>query len=103
VRYLSTIPSVDDPVRLAREYSGTTVRAWLELQKRREQATESEEDSRSTVSVRRTVLRAAIAPVVDGDIDQLAATIARAALAGRHDDENGEHGAAQLSVSGMEE
>lgn len=102
-RYLSTIPTVDDPVREARAYSAETVRVWLDLRARREQAMEGEAAGRATVSIRHSALRSAIAPVVDGNPGPLASTIARAALAGRHDDENGEHVAAQLSVSATAE
>ena len=98
-RYLSTIPGVDHPVRLAREYTGATVRAWLELQERRERAAESADDSLSTVAVRRTALRAAIDPVVSDDADTLAATITRAALAGRRGDDDEAGTPTQLSVS----
>lgn len=78
-RFLSTVPGVDDPVALAREYTGTTVRAWLELRARAERA--REEGASPTVDVQDTTLRAALAPVVD-DPDGLASTIARAALSG---------------------
>ena len=98
-RYLSTIPGVDEPVRLAREYAGTTVRAWLELQARRERAAAADDDSASTIAVRRTALRAAIEPVVDGDADALAATITRAALRGRRGTDDQAGTPTQLSVS----
>jgi phosphoglycerol geranylgeranyltransferase len=83
-------------VELAREYTGATVRAWLELQARRERARE-EADGAPVIDVQRTALRAALAPVVD-DPDTLAATIARAAFAGPGEG-NGEAEAEQLSAS----
>lgn len=101
-RFLSTIPAVDDPVLLAREYTGATVRAWLELRDRRERAQASDERDLSVIEVHRTALRAAIAPVVDRDADKLAATITRAALAGRSDGDSEdavENTAEQLNTS----
>lgn len=95
-RFLSTVPGVDDPLALAREYTETTVRAWLELRERRHRARKA---NQSTLDVQRTALRAALVPVVD-DPDALAATVARAALAGR-DNETGTGGGDrdQLSLS----
>jgi phosphoglycerol geranylgeranyltransferase len=81
--FLSTIPSVEEPVRLARAYTSESVRAWLELQDRHERARASGERGPSVIAVYPTALRDAIAPVVDRDADELAATIIRAALAGR--------------------
>ncbi|NHX35888.1 MULTISPECIES: geranylgeranylglyceryl/heptaprenylglyceryl phosphate synthase [Halolamina] len=81
-RFLSTVPGVDDPVALAREYTGTTVRAWLELRARSRRAREG--SGEPTVDVQDTTLRAALAPIVD-DPDALAAAIARGALAGPDD------------------
>jgi phosphoglycerol geranylgeranyltransferase len=98
-RFLSTVPAVDDPVALAREYAGTTVRAWLELTDRRERARQND-DADSALSVQRTALRAAIAPVVDADPDELAATITRAALAGRS---GGDESAEQEAVENTAE
>ena len=95
-RFLATVPSVDDPVELAREYTGATVRAWLELQARRERAREAGSGT-PVVDIQGTALRAALAPVVD-DPDALAATIARAAFAGPGEG-NGEAEAEQLSAS----
>ena len=91
--FLSTVPGVDDPVALAREYTGATVRAWLELGARSERARENA-DGVPVIDIQRTALRAAFAPVVD-DPDGLAATVARAALT-----EGGAgEGAEQLSAS----
>jgi len=99
-RFLSTIPAVDEPVELARAYAGATVRAWLELRDRHQQAADKAE--MSIMSVDRTALRAAIAPVVD-EPDQLAVQISRAALAGLTDDTGGQPMAEQLSPSLFEE
>lgn len=97
-RFLSTVPGVDDPLALAREYTGATVRAWLELRDRRAQARERDEGV-PVIDIQRTALRAALAPVVD-DPDRLAATVARAALSGRDEGEgDGSHGSEQLSLS----
>ena len=95
-RYLSTVPGVDDPIALAREYTGATVRAWLELRARRDRAREAGEGT-PVVDVQGTALRAALAPIVD-DPDTLAATIARAAFVGPGEG-NGEAEAEQLSLS----
>ncbi len=96
-RFLSTVPGVDDPVALAREYTGTTVRAWLELRARSERAREGSENP--TVEVDDTALRAALAPVVD-DPDALAATIGRAALDGQNERAgDGSRQSEQLSAS----
>lgn len=95
-RFLATVPGVDDPVALAREYTGATVRAWLELRARRERARE-EADGGPVMDIQRTALRAALAPVVD-DPDSLAATIARAAFSGAGEG-NGEAEGEQLSPS----
>ncbi|MEF8800813.1 MAG: geranylgeranylglyceryl/heptaprenylglyceryl phosphate synthase [Halolamina sp.] len=100
--FLSTIPAVDDPVLLAREYTGATVRAWLELRDRHERAQASDESELGVIEVHPTVLRAAIAPVVDRDADELAATITRAALAGRSESDSEdavENTAEQLNTS----
>ncbi|QKY19731.1 oxidoreductase [Halolamina sp. CBA1230] len=95
-RFLATVPGVDDPVALAREYTGATVRAWLELRARRERARENA-DGVPVIDIQGTALRAALAPVVD-DPDALAATIARAAFSGAGKG-NGEAEGEQLSAS----
>ncbi|GAB7093053.1 hypothetical protein JCM30237_02050 [Halolamina litorea] len=97
-RYLSTVPGVDDPLGLAREYTGATVRSWLELRARRERARERGEGV-PVIDIQRTALRAALAPVVE-DPDTVAATVARAALSGRGaGNGDGSHGSEQLSLS----
>ena len=94
--FLSTVPSVDDPVALAREYVGATVRAWLELRARSSRARENA-DGVPVIDIQRTALRAALAPVVD-DPDSLAATVARAALAEQGSGDGAANGD-QLSAS----
>jgi phosphoglycerol geranylgeranyltransferase len=97
-RFLSTVPGVDDPLALAREYTRTTVRAWLELRERRDRASE-DAGGDPIIDIQRTALRASLASVVD-DPDTLAATVARAALSGRTEGEgDGSHGSEQLSLS----
>ena len=77
-KFLSTVPGVDDPLALAREYTTTTVQAWLELRARSQRARET--SANPSVDVQDSALRAALSRVVD-DPDALAATIGRAALA----------------------
>jgi len=97
-RFLSTVPGVDEPLDVAREYTGTTVRAWLELREQR-RSTRASGDNTPVIDIQRTALRAALVPVVD-DPDSLAATIARAAFAGRDvSDDDGAGAPGQLSLS----